>query len=91
MREWLINVPDVGEISTLDIDNSSGEPPIVYLEFSVLSETIDDTIPNIVLNKMNEILNTSTYGDFTIIMTNTSQVFEYSLDLTNNEWNRNSL
>jgi hypothetical protein len=90
-QSWLASVVGVTQVLSLDIDVPSDEAPLVYAEIDVSEGYNDTNIPNALVAKMNETLNTTQYSDFAVIMNDGSATIEYDFDSQNATWSQTVL
>jgi hypothetical protein len=91
LRSWLRSVVGVTQVLSLDIDVPSDEAPLVYAEIDVSEGYNDTNIPDALVAKMNETLNTTQYSDFAVIMNDGSATIEYDFDSQNATWSQTVL
>jgi hypothetical protein len=86
LKDWLATVEGVNQVLTFDVDIPGDEPPLAYVEIAVKPGFTDTRIPDAVVQKLNEVLNTTEYSDFVIIMNDGQRAFEYTFDSKNKTW-----
>jgi hypothetical protein len=91
LKDWLMTVVGVTDVLSLDIDVPSDESPLVYAELNVSPGYNNTNIPDAIVAKANETLNTTQYSDFVVIINDETLVVEYSLDPETLVWNENVL
>lgn len=91
VRDWFVTVEGVNNVLSLDIDVPGNEPPLVYAEIAVNPGFNDTRIPDILVQKLNDMLNTTQYSDLVVIINDGQQIVEYMLDLENSGWNQTEL
>lgn len=91
VREWFLTVEGVKEVMSLDIDLPDGEPPLVFAEIAVDAGYNNSHIPETLVQKLNEELNTTQYSDFMIILNDDAQIVEYVLHSDSVGWEQTVL
>jgi hypothetical protein len=91
LRSWLGNVVGVTQVLSLDIDIPGDEAPLVYTEIDIGAGYNDTNIPNALVAKVNETLNTTQYSDFVVIMNDGSATIEYDFESQNATWSQTVL
>jgi hypothetical protein len=91
LRGWLGNVVGVTQVLSLDVDVPSDEAPLVYAEVNISAGYNDTNIPDALVAKMNETLNTTQYSDFAVIMNDGTVTIEYDYDSQNATWSQTVL
>jgi hypothetical protein len=91
LESWLAGVVGVTQVLSLDIDVPGNEAPLVYAELDVSAGYNDTNIPNALVAKMNETLNTTQYSDFAVIMNDGSATIEYDYDSQTATWSQTVL
>jgi hypothetical protein len=91
LRDWALTMEGVTQVSTLDIDIPENEPPLIYAELEVEAGYNNQSIPNLLITKVNEVLNVTQYSDVTVIINDGTQIIEYTLNPENNTWNQTVL
>jgi hypothetical protein len=91
LQSWLGSMVGVTQVLSLDIDVPSDEAPLVYAEIAVSEGYNDTNIPDALVAKMNETLNTTQYSDFAVIMNDGSATIEYDFDSQNATWSQTVL
>jgi hypothetical protein len=91
LQDWLKTVVGVNDVLSLDIDVPGDEPPLIYVEISVSPGYNNTSIPDALVAKVNETLNTTQYSDFVVIINDESQTVEYTFDSQNVVWSQTVL
>jgi cytoskeletal protein RodZ len=91
LRDWLSGVNGVDHVLSFDVDMPGNEAPLAYVEVVVKQGYNDTHIPDQVLQKLDDELNTKDYSDFSIIMSDGSTTTEYDLDAKSHTWNQTVL
>jgi hypothetical protein len=91
LRSWLAGVVGVTQVLSLDIDVPSDEAPLIYTEIDVDAGYNDTSIPDALVAKVNETLNTTQYSDFVVIMNDGAVTIEYDYDSQNATWSQTVL
>ena len=68
-----MTVEGVNDVLALDIDVPNDEPPLVYAEIGVMPGYNDTRIPNIFVEKLLTIFDTTSYSDFVVIVNDGTQ------------------
>ena len=87
LRDWLATVEGVSQVLSFDVDIPGAEPPLVYVEVVVNSGFNNTKIPDQIVEKLNTVLNTTQYSDFTVIISDGSTTTEYDYDAASGLWN----
>ena len=91
LRDWLATVEGVSQVLSFDVDIPGDEPPLVYVELLATAGHNDTHIPELLVQKLNETLNTTQYSDFLIIINDDQRVIEYRFNSVNNTWEQTEL
>jgi hypothetical protein len=91
LESWLLDYEGVDNVISLDVDIPEDEPPLAYVELVVFPGNNNTTIPNAFKQHLTESLNTTSYSDFVVIMSDGQQVIEYILNLEDESWQQTPL
>ena len=91
LETWLLELEGVDSVISLDVDIPEGQPPLVYTELVVFPGNNNTAIPDAFIQHLNDSLDTTTYSDFVVIISDGQAVTEYILNIEDETWQETEL